>query len=740
MSKSYRDASSSTTKAPSGSGTDSFHFAPGPQYVDATWTADPSLKDPVKIVYTLHNPQFAIATAKIEIFKRFDKDPIWTRDLTGDELLHGETTLKFNNQEEWDGKIGPHADFPDEFLTAEHSAYKFKLTVTGDGLNTSPCAWTYVHVIIGKLELEYGPQEAIPSQPANMEGGIHRDTFADLKAQSGTPPAAGTSPPLRVNIKSDIFKTSSNDMFHNELYDRLNTLWGKGPQIPIFCKIWLKSSADANVVAHKALGRLKFLWDWESKSTAHATAFTAAAENYLVNKTHPKGRNCHEKRGGKRGEKGDPVFPATGGYVPAGAWTDGTFPFEVEETPKPRKWAAYSYAWNDGVGASKTGVIFQPSRMAGDAYEITVYVDQIYDRKKKYSLNVKTDAPLTVPAVIKAVTGHYQVWRQVNVRKYVKKSGSVAETINLATVANQYAKAYLDLKDRTGGAISNVAEADWNSRLNTTVTGYGANIVRMQTPGNQYTQGPVGIYLRTRDAYRQAYREEVGAELDGLGLGAGMTAALRADVVSAAGTHRNNRGSFTGAVTTALANHGGGLSAAENTLVSTTAASHWDTVDTYMTDAANGMNTDAKYLKLAEALGRQVVSDCFSPEADADSGCTIFHCYKPHDLGSTLLGWAYDVPGGAGNRCGFLLCAQNSDHSAGDNIENTATHEFGHHFFLPHTVDAGEKKNYKAHDKSITTCIMSYNVPTEFCGFCQLRLRGWSKNALKPASGKNTKT
>ena len=44
------------------------------------------------------------------------------------------------------------------------------------------------------------------------------------------------------------------------------------------------------------------------------------------------------------------------------------------------------------------------------------------------------------------------------------------------------------------------------------------------------------------------------------------------------------------------------------------------------------------------------------------------------------------------------------------------------------------------HDKSVTTCIMSYNVPTEFCGFCQLRLRGWSKDELKPVASKNSKT
>jgi hypothetical protein len=161
---------------------------------------------------------------------------------------------------------------------------------------------------------------------------------------------------------------------------------------------------------------------------------------------------------------------------------------------------------------------------------------------------------------------------------------------------------------------------------------------------------------------------------------------------------------------------------------------------TFMNDPGNGIQNDANYQAIAKSMSRDAASAAFSPETDADSGCNIFHIDKLMNLPSTLLGWAYDVPGGAGNRCGFLLCATNADHTAPDNIENTATHEFGHHFFLPHTTDAGEKKNYKAHDKAITTCIMSYNVPTEFCGFCQLRLRGWSKSALDPAQAKNRKT
>jgi hypothetical protein len=673
LSKCYRDASSKTPVDPVATGVDTFHFAPGPQHDAATWAADLALKDDVQITYRLHNPQFAIKKAEIQLFTRFAEDPVWTRELVDDELLHGEHTLQFNNQDNWDGKIGAHPDFPGEFLTAEHSPYKLKVTISGEGLNTAPTAWTYVQVFVSKLELEYGPKTVLPVQPANREGGIHTETYDELIAQGAAPPVGGS---VKVFLKSDIFKNASADMFANALYTRYESLWGDGPQIPLFCKVWVKSSADTDVVAPKALGRLKFLWDWESTSVAGATDFTAKAQDYLVNKTKPKGRNCHEARGGKRGSKTKPVFPPQAGTAP-GALPNGSFPFEVAAVDKPRTWAAYSYAWDDGAAAAKTGVIFQPSRMAGDKYKLTCYVAYEVDRKKKHKLNVDTDAPLPVPAVLKAETGDYEIWRRVHVRKYVKKNGSVAETINLATVAAFYRLAFLELKDETGGAITNVAQADWDSRVSTAMGAYGADMARMLLPGSQHGLGGNGVHMRDRAGFHAAL------------VSAGYTVPV---------------------------------------------------VNTFLNDPTNGMQSVAHYNERAKGIAMTVTGAAFSPETHADSGCNVYHVDKIVSLPNTLLGWAYDVPGGNGDRCGFLLCATNADHGAGDNIENTATHEFGHHFFLPHPPDAGEKKNYKAHDTSNTTCIMSYNVPTEFCGFCQLRMRGWSKDALKPKPSANRKT
>ena len=71
-----------------------------------------------------------------------------------------------------------------------------------------------------------------------------------------------------------------------------------------------------------------------------------------------------------------------GKHAPKPALDAHQFPFKVEECPKPRTWAAYSYAWDHGKVACKTGVMFQPARMAGDAYKLSVYVAQDVTKKK----------------------------------------------------------------------------------------------------------------------------------------------------------------------------------------------------------------------------------------------------------------------------------------------------------------------------------------------------------------------
>ena len=167
-SKSYLTHDADPGRKPGGKGTNDYHFAPGPQLDAGTWAVDAAKNDDVEIWYDLFNPFLAIEEATLELFHRFDTKPFWTRELKDDELEDGEHILKFGPKAKWDGKIDAHADFPTEHLTVEHSPYKLKLTVKGEGVCNSQVAWTFFHILIAKVELEYGPKDVLPAVVAGQ--------------------------------------------------------------------------------------------------------------------------------------------------------------------------------------------------------------------------------------------------------------------------------------------------------------------------------------------------------------------------------------------------------------------------------------------------------------------------------------------------------------------------------------------------------------------------------------------
>ena len=141
-------------------------------------------------------------------------------------------------------------------------------------------------------------------------------------AQGAAPPASGAS--VKVPLESNLFK-KGHSMFDNSLFTEFETFWGKGPLIPVFAKVWVKDSADKDVLAPKALGKVKFLWDWESKLVAGAVAFVNSAQDYEKSTTKPKGENCHKKRGGKRGKGATLCSPPKRDTRRSPRWTPTSF-------------------------------------------------------------------------------------------------------------------------------------------------------------------------------------------------------------------------------------------------------------------------------------------------------------------------------------------------------------------------------------------------------------------------------
>jgi hypothetical protein len=723
-----------TAPAPeSNDGSDDFHFAPGPQLDSTTWAVDASKTDKVTIEYQLLNPFASITKATLELFCRYGTDAIWKRELKDKELLDGEHKLEFNSKAEWDGAIDVDPKFPDGFVTVDRSPYKLKLTVEGDGVCLSPTAWTYFHVLIAKLELEYGPPEVLPVTAVDKPD--HRKVLTAVKAQGAAPPAPGATA-IKVFLESNLFK-KGHSMFDNSLYTEYKKMWTTGPLIPIFAKVWIKDSGDQPVLAPKALGLTKFLWDWESKLAATGNTFVDQAQDFNVNATKPKGQNCHVERGGKRGTGGDPVFPPQAGYDAKSPLDDGVFPFPVTACGDPRKWSVFSQAWRDKTLASKTGVLFQPARMAGDIYTVSVYVAWDTAEDGKVILNTDADPPLKVQACLKAESGPFQVWRKVHLAGHVRKNSSTS-ALNIAAIPSNYTPAFLDFQDISGGSTT-VTKSVWNTAFASAISAWGDIDKLLVDPAvDQYDQGPIGAYFRGRDDFGKAWVAYLLLHV--YSNVAAADAANYASLAWAAGTGGTAAADAVRAQ--ALLD---GYSATDADALAAQTAAGFTYVKTYIDNVANNLETDAKFAKWCEGKAFEILKSIFNDHLGAKDGVNVFQTDKSHNLvhlqAGLVDGEANDFPKGSDRKCGFLFVGWPALY-AGRSVsgENVAAHEFGHHFLLPHPPDV-DGTDYKAHDKDVTNCLMSYaTVALTLCGLCRLRLRGWDKDKLDPDGTKNQKT
>ena len=148
------------------------------------------------------------------------------------------------------------ASFPDGYTTLEFTPYKLKLTVASTALKgrgNPELAWTYFQILIKSIDLELGPEEAIPN--ASGADALKRDKAVrkQIETDGGLPAAGGT--PRKVISLSNIFKTSLPQMDNNTAFTAYQTRWGDGPKIPIIAKIRLADSNDAEVKLESERGR-----------------------------------------------------------------------------------------------------------------------------------------------------------------------------------------------------------------------------------------------------------------------------------------------------------------------------------------------------------------------------------------------------------------------------------------------------------------------------------------------------
>jgi hypothetical protein len=703
-----------------GGGSDDYHFVPE--------------KETIQLTYELDDPLAMIQSLKLELFRRFHEPPLWTLDLAKlgpDALVNGKHTLKFDGRVSQDpaaeqaGTASDQGmqqdltalaadetivtDFPDGYITIEHSPYKLRLTASdGEATPSIRTAWTYFHILLKKLELELGPVEAV--ETAGVSAGrqaLDQKLYQAVKDAGGLPASGAAA--RQIFAISNIFKLSSAEMNDNTGFTEYQTVWDDGPRIPVIAKIRLLASDDSEVKLEdgpgaKALGKVKFLWDWEDtdpngtqadahQSQAAPKAFLKDSINYFRNgtdparaakdHTYPKGSNCHVDRKGKRGPDAVSVFPAGPGYATQKpALDEQIFPFQVEVC-NVRKWASFSYAWTKGKMIGQTGVLFRPARMGGDNYKIAVYLayeTKLDNGKEVIVLDVK-DEPLVAPAALKADTGPFQTWRELHITRYIRKKNSIAEfvTANLAAIQALYHEPYVEVLDKMGAG----------DRFELPTAGYNAAATG--------ALGGSGDAMITQNLCVDAAADHSSTASSFL---TRTFAAFVAQVNSTFNTPANPNGGANWLNTHGISNQMDYVNKLKSILTAPSIAlvSALNTL-TSPTTAADGITI----IQFDQMASEQAVVVRAAGVTDVP-GMSIIN------------GAALDVPGNSRNRCCFAFWNARVD---------TFVHEIGHHLFLPHSQNAGGEQPLR-HDSADAGCIMSYNRPRPaFCGLCQLRLRGW---------------
>jgi hypothetical protein len=377
--------------------------------------------------------------------------------------------------------------------TSECGPYKIKLTLTM--VNTSTVAlwpdiaWTHFDVLVAGLELGWCPAtklaDVLPRANLARDREVYRkltDT-TDARNLAGAFPTPGNE--KRVYLDSPTFTQTPGEMEDNTFYSRHRTLWGDGPNIPIFARVLVRSAAGGAVFAPNAIGKCKVAWDWEDHGGVGASS--NAGVNTWVQRTMSGpavpgtdapapsglGSNCLVSRGGKRGTGALTCFPAQPGKPPAAqlppnGGTATELPFAVTPndtggaTAPTWKWSAFSEVWPTGEFAGMTGVIFQPSRMAGDGYVLRAFFCAAADG------NMKAEVDQGYPRPLSATTGVFRVFRYVDTRRVLIHGATAAAPLALAGLIDRWEKHFVHL--RYGGVDLNWS-AQWFTALTQAVGG-----------------------------------------------------------------------------------------------------------------------------------------------------------------------------------------------------------------------------------------------------------------------------
>ncbi|WP_164013423.1 hypothetical protein [Pyxidicoccus trucidator] len=415
----------------------------------------PGAEEELKLSWTFDGAPH-IRSAVIELYMRSSvpSEPFWQRviDWKSVELRADSGECAFDGSlhggEREEGGLSildlavnvPKEKFPLECLSVEHAPYLLKMTITPESGAVAEVgsAWIYLDVVATEVRLSPGDEDWLRASP---DGDKDRAITRAMWEAKSFPAEKGSF--AKVLLPSNIFSVNTDEwhaLDSDVPFAKYEAAWGNGPELPLVAELLVSNSQGESVSAPKAVAGTELLWDWSEPPSPPVTlngGVTASEDEEQINEylkrylkgtasssAFLKGNNCHVDHGGKSGSSADKdrVLALVSQENRSG------FPFEVRR-PGPRSWAAISRIPNDGPCPGKTGVIFQPSRIAGDSYRVSACWR--YDGAGT-GVHQLDDAHEDIQATVIGTTGTFQVWRQLHLVQYLVQEPEALQVMTLA--------------------------------------------------------------------------------------------------------------------------------------------------------------------------------------------------------------------------------------------------------------------------------------------------------------------